>query len=94
MKIPLAAAAVAVAILISGHALAAQRTVTLIVDGMTCASCPYIVKRTLARVSGVNEVAVSYREKKATVTFDDSKTNVAALMAATANVGFPSRTIE
>ncbi len=94
MKKPLGAAAIAIAILINGHALAAQRSVTLTVDGMTCASCPYIVKRTLARVSGVNDVAVSYGEKKATVTFDDSKTNVAALMAATANVGFPSRAIE
>ena len=39
-------------------------------------------------------VAVSFKKKKATVTFDDSKTNVAALTTATTNVGFPSRVIE
>jgi mercuric ion binding protein len=39
-------------------------------------------------------VAVSFKKKRATVTFDDNKTNVAALTAATANVGFPSRVIE
>jgi len=87
-------AIIAAAILINGHALAAQRSVTLAVDGMTCASCPYIVKQTLADVSGVNAVNVSFKEKKATVTFDDSKSNVAALTTATANVGFPSRVIE
>ena len=53
-----------------------------------------LVKQTLVRVPGVDMVKVSLKEKKATVTFDDSKTNVAALTAATANVGFPSRVIE
>ncbi len=94
MKKPLGAAAIAIAILINGHALAAQRSVTLAVDGMTCASCPYILKQTLARVPGVSDVTVYFKKKKATVTFDDSKTNVAALTTATTNVGFPSRVIE
>ena len=96
MNKPLGAAAIAiaVAILINGYALAAQRSVTLAVDGMTCASCPYIVKQTLAAISGVSTVVVSFREKKATVTFDDGKTNASELTAATANLGFPSRVIE
>ena len=94
MKKPLGAAAIAVAILINGHALAAQRSVTLAVDGMTCASCPYIVKQTLAGVPGVSDVTVSFKKKTAVVAFDDSKTNTAALTTATANVGFPSRVIE
>lgn len=94
MKKPLGAAAVALAILINGHALAAQKSVILAVDGMTCASCPYIVKQTLASVPGVSDVIVSFRKKMAVVTFDDGKTNVAALTAATSDVGFPSRVIE
>ena len=94
MNKPLSAAAIAAAILINGHALAAQRSVTLAVDGMTCVSCPCIVKQTLAGVPGVSDVTVSFRKKTAVVTFDDSKTNTAALTAATANVGFPSRVIE
>ncbi len=94
MKKSLGAAAIAAAILINGHALAAQRSVTLAVDGMTCASCPYIVKQTLAAISGVSTVMVSFREKKATLTFDDGKTTASELTAATANLGFPSRVIE
>ncbi|MFQ5764300.1 MAG: mercury resistance system periplasmic binding protein MerP [Rhodospirillales bacterium] len=88
------AAAIGLAILINGHALAAQRSVTLAVDGMTCASCPYIVKQTLAGVPGVSDVTVSFIKKTAVVTFDDGKTNTAALTAATTNLGFPSRVIE
>ena len=94
MKKPLGAAAIAVAILINGYALAAQRSVTLAVDGMTCASCPYIVKQTLAGIPGVSDVTVSFKKKTALVVFDDSKANVAALTTATTNVGFPSRVIE
>lgn len=75
-------------------AIAAQRTVTLAVDGMTCASCPYIVKQPLSRVPGVERVEVSYAEKRAVVTFDDAKADVAALTKATAGVGFPSELVE
>ncbi len=69
---------------------AADRTVTLQVDNMYCASCPYIVKRGLAAVPGVNDVSVSFRNKTAIVTFDDTQTNVAALTDATFEMGYPS----
>ena len=70
-------------------ASAAEQTVTLNVP-MWCASCPYIVKRTLAEVPGVLDVNVSYDDQVAIVRFDDDKTDVSALTQATADVGFPS----
>jgi len=78
-------------LLAGGNAYAAERTVTLSVENMSCAACPYIVERTLAAVDGVRRVRVSYREKSAEVMFDDRRTSVAALTAATADIGFPSR---
>jgi mercuric ion binding protein len=74
-------------------ATAAERTVTLAVDGMTCASCPYIVRTVLQEIPGVARAEVSYAEKTAVVTFDDAEITVAALTRATAGVGFPSRVI-
>jgi len=66
-------------------------TVTLAVDNMTCeATCPYIVKQALTRVSGVTRAEIAFDEEQALVTFDDRKTNVEALTKATADVGFPS----
>jgi mercuric ion binding protein len=85
---------IAAALVLSGSALAAERTVRLAVDGMWCAGCPYIVKKTLAGVPGVAAVDVSMAEKAAVVTFDDSETDVARLTEATAEVGFPSRVAE
>lgn len=72
-------------------AQAAERTVTLKVEGLTCASCAYIVKKSLAAVDGVVAVDVSFDAKTAVVTFDDSKTEAAALTQATAGMGFPSQ---
>lgn len=76
--------------LIAAPAWAAPQNVTLAVSKMTCAACPITVKKALSRVSGVSEVSVSYETKQATVVFDDAQTSVAALMHATAEVGFPS----
>lgn len=80
-----------IALIASSFAQAAERTVTLQVDGMTCPSCPYIVTRTLERVDGVLAVEVSFEDRQAVVRFDDETTDIPALTAATANVGFPSR---
>lgn len=73
-------------------ALSAERSVTLNVK-MWCASCPYIVKRTLQSVDGVLDVTVSYEDQIAVVRFDDEKTSVATLTQATADVGFPSEPV-
>ena len=71
-------------------ALAAEKTVTLAVKNMYCATCPHTVKASLEAVPGVTKVGVSYKDKTAIVTFDDAKTGVNALTAATSNAGYPS----
>jgi mercuric ion binding protein len=72
-------------------ALAADQTVTLKVDNMTCASCPYMVKTALKKVKGVSDIKVSLATKLAVVKFDDAKTNIEALTDATFEAGFPSK---
>ena len=83
-----------VALVVSGEALAAERTVRLAVENMDCAACPLIVKQSLARVPGVSKVEVSYARKSASVTFDDAKATVAALIEATTKSGYPARVEE
>ena len=73
---------------------AAEKTVVLNVDNATCELCAPIVKKTLARVSGVKAVNVKEASAMsgavATVTFDDAVANVPALIAATTDAGYPS----
>ena len=73
---------------------AAERTVTLAVENMTCASCPYIVRQAMAAVPGVSRVAVSFERKAAVVTFNDARTTAEAVAAASAKVGFPARLVD
>ncbi|MCP1931048.1 heavy-metal-associated domain-containing protein [Bradyrhizobium elkanii] len=77
-------------VLAAPAAFAGERTVTFAVDNMTCASCPYIVKSSMAAVPGVAKVAVSFQAKTATVTFDDAKTSPDAIAAASMNAGYPA----
>ncbi|ALV28375.1 MULTISPECIES: heavy-metal-associated domain-containing protein [Hyphomicrobiales] len=77
-------------LMLAPAAWAGERTVTFAVDNMTCATCPYIVKTTMAAVSGVANVTVSFEAKTATVTFDDAKTNPDVIAAASMNAGYPA----
>jgi mercuric ion binding protein len=87
--------ALSLALLIAVPAVfAAERTVTLAVENMTCAACPVVVKRSLTRVSGVKTVEVSLERKRAVVAFDDARTSVTSLTDATAKAGFPSSLVE
>lgn len=90
MKTTPKAVMLAGSLLVFTSAFAGEQTVTLQVDGMTCAACPYIVKQTLVDVEGVRSVDVSFADKSAVIIYDDSKTEVAALTDATTVMGFPS----
>jgi mercuric ion binding protein len=77
-------------IVASSAALAGDKTVTLAVNNMDCAACPSIVKGSLEAVPGVAKVAVSFKDKTATVFYDDAKADVNQLTSATTKAGYPS----
>ena len=93
MKKSLGAFALIASVMTASTAFAGERTITFAVDNMTCATCPYIVKTTMAAVPGVANVTVSFEAKTATVTFDDAKTNPDAIAAASMNAGFPAHPV-
>lgn len=90
MKMIVKAAILSGSLLAATSAFADEQTVILEVSGMTCVSCPYIVRESLAAVDGVSTVEVSMADRSAIVTFDDSRTDIAALTSATTEMGFPS----
>ena len=86
----LAGAAIAAGIVASSAAMAADRTITLAVNNMDCAACPAIVRGSLEAVPGVAKVAVSFKDKTATIIYDDAKADVNQLTSATTKAGYPS----
>lgn len=63
-------------------------TMTLPVQGMTCASCVTRVEKALKKVDGVQEASVNLASEKAKVEFDPAKVNVEQLRAAVADAGY------
>jgi len=70
---------------------AALETVTFDVPSMTCASCPFIVTKTLKSVPGVTEATADFETKTARVVFEKDKTNISVLLDALKNRGYPSK---
>jgi periplasmic mercuric ion binding protein len=77
-------------IVATSAAFAEDKTVTLAVNNMDCAACPSIVKGSLEAVPGVAKVAVSFKDKTATVVYDDTKADLNQLTSATTKAGYPS----
>jgi len=71
--------------------VAAQpQTVVLDIQNMTCEVCPITVRKALDKVPGVAAVKVDFDKKTATVKFDPARANIAALVKATTDAGYPS----
>jgi mercuric ion binding protein len=70
--------------------VAHEKTIKLGVENMFCDACPLIVRKSLESVPGVAKATVSFKDKTAVVTYDDTKTTVAALVKATTDAGYPS----
>ena len=67
------------------------KTATFAIRNMTCPLCPVTVKRAMAGVAGVRSVEVNFQTKTATVSFDPSKTTIAAIAKASTDAGYPAR---
>lgn len=85
----LRSAAIALVVLVTA-AWITPKTITLSIPGMTCATCPITIRAALKKVPGVTDVKVSYEKLEAVITFDDAKTDTAALIKATTDAGYPS----
>lgn len=84
----------ATAVLSTTTAFAVEKTVKFSVPGMTCASCPFIVKTAISAIKGVTLVKTTLDDHSATVTFDDAVASVDTITKATKDVGYESSVID
>jgi Cu+-exporting ATPase len=62
--------------------------ISLKLRGMSCASCAKNIEDSIRSVPGVNECSVNFGAEQATVTYDPSKTNLAAIQDAVDAAGY------
>lgn len=63
-------------------------TVSLHIEGMTCASCKIAVRTALSRLDGVKEAEVDVAKKSATVEYDPAKVTPQQLVDAVNRLGY------
>lgn len=77
-------------ILSTSVAHAEERTVTFVVENMTCALCPITVRTAMEGVTGVKEVEVDFDSKTAVVVFDDEQATAQDIAEASRQAGYPA----
>jgi len=66
----------------------ANKTVTVAIEGMTCSGCENTVKESVTKIAGVTEIKASHLDSTAVVSFDSTKTSVAAIGEAVTEAGY------
>jgi periplasmic mercuric ion binding protein len=67
---------------------AAEINVTIQAGTMECGADPHNIRKTLSSLIGVKRVEILLADKTVDVTYDDSKSNVDALLSAMAGAGY------
>ncbi len=61
---------------------------SLLLDGITCAACVWLIEQRLARLAGVHEVAVNYATRRARVRWDERRIPLSEILRAVADLGY------
>lgn len=80
-------------LLITVGAWAAEQKVEMKISGMTCSLCALAVHKSLSAVKGVEDVNVSYKEKRARFTADE-KVSDDVLMKAVKKAGYEGTVVK
>ncbi|MGB5987174.1 MAG: heavy metal translocating P-type ATPase, partial [Desulfobacterales bacterium] len=70
---------------------ARHTTVSLPVEGMTCANCAMTIERTLKKLAGVADARVNFATEQATVDYDAETTGLKEISENIAKIGFKVR---
>jgi copper chaperone CopZ len=68
--------------------VAAEKTVTLAIEGMTCTGCENTIQEAVTKIDGVKSIKASHLDSTAVVSFNASKTSVEAIGAAVTEAGY------
>ncbi|MDM3845931.1 MAG: heavy metal translocating P-type ATPase [Aphanizomenon gracile PMC638.10] len=67
-----------------------MNTLSLKLQGMSCASCANNVEQAILAVSGVTDCHVNFGAEQVTINYEPKKTNIAEIQAAIADAGYSS----
>ena len=65
-----------------------MKEINLKIEGMHCAGCSTRLEKVLNNLEGVETAKVSLEEKKATIKYDETKTNIENIKETIEDAGF------
>ncbi len=65
-----------------------RREASLILDGVTCAACIWLIERQLARLPGVSDARVNYATERAWIQWDERHLCLADILRAVERIGY------
>jgi Cu2+-exporting ATPase len=65
-----------------------EREAALIIDGITCAACIWLIEQHVARQPGVLGIEINFASRRARVRWDEARTKLSAVLAAIAAIGY------
>ncbi len=69
-----------------------NESLTLAIEGMSCASCVSRVEKTLLGVEGVTSASINLAQETALITFGERQPVISTLVTALSKAGYPART--
>ena len=68
----------------SGH----EKEAALLIEGVTCAACVWLIEQRLARLDGVSAVSLNYATRRARVRWDTRVTGLSTILRAVTDLGY------
>jgi P-type Cu2+ transporter len=68
-----------------------EKEASLLIDGVTCAACIWLIEQRLARFSGVSAVSLNYATRRARVRWDSRLTALSSILGAVAGLGYSAQ---
>jgi Cu2+-exporting ATPase len=72
-------------------AAAHEKEASLLIDGVTCAACVWLIEQRLAGLQGVSAVSLNYATRRARVRWDTRVTALSKVLGAVADLGYSAQ---
>ena len=72
---------------------AAERRILLMIEGMNCAACSWLINRSLERIEGVRQISVNTATGRAEIAWDATRVALSRLMEVIASLGYTPQII-
>ncbi|MAI63642.1 MAG: heavy metal translocating P-type ATPase [Alteromonas sp.] len=65
-----------------------HKQIQLTLEGITCAACGWLIEKQLAKVNGIQQVAVNVQERRALVTWSESNIKLSQILSTLKRIGY------